>query len=113
MQSPFNVSSVVSVQYTKPWPYSNIISCCHQSVHAFTFRYNSTLLGHSIFPPKVLLHEMYITDSTKKLILSREAHIDLGIIPALVVEVPAHADHSMLSSDNCASFSRGCDPLEL
>ena len=28
----------------KPWPYSDIRSCCHQSVHAFTSRYDSTLL---------------------------------------------------------------------
>ena len=29
------------VQYAKPWPYSNVVPRCHQSVHAFTSRYNS------------------------------------------------------------------------
>ena len=32
-------------QYAKPWPHSDIRSCCHQSLHAFTSRYDSTLLG--------------------------------------------------------------------
>ena len=30
-----------------PWPYSDIRSCCRQSLHAFTSRYDSTLLGRT------------------------------------------------------------------
>ena len=43
----YNVSSVVLICsiYKAPWPYCDIRSCCHQSVHAFTSRYDSTLLG--------------------------------------------------------------------
>ena len=37
-----NVFSMLS-----PWPYSDIRSCCRQSLHAFTSRYDSTLLGRT------------------------------------------------------------------
>ena len=43
------------VQYAKPWPYFDIRSCCRQSVRVFTSRYDSTLLGHAFFTPKVFL----------------------------------------------------------
>ena len=33
------------VQYAKPWPYSDIRFCYHQSIHAFTSRYDSTYLA--------------------------------------------------------------------
>ena len=47
----------IYVQYAKPWPHSNI-RYCHLSVHAFTSRYDSTLLGHVFFTPKMLkVHE--------------------------------------------------------
>ena len=50
--SSYNVSSIVftyiCIQYAKPWPYSDIRSC-RQSLHAFIFRYDSTLLGRAIF----------------------------------------------------------------
>ena len=44
-----------STQYVKPWPHSDIRSCCHQPLHAlnFTFMYDSTLLGHTF------LHQRY------------------------------------------------------
>ena len=48
------------VQYVKPWPHSDIRSCCHQSAHVFTSRYDSTLLGRIFFTPKVFLDEIYI-----------------------------------------------------
>ena len=41
------------VQYAKPWPHSDIKSCYRQSAHVFTSRYDSTLLGHAFFTPKV------------------------------------------------------------
>ena len=41
------------VQYARPWPHSDIRSCCRQSAHVFTSRYDSTLLGHAFFTPKV------------------------------------------------------------
>ena len=40
------------IQYVKPWPYSNIKSCCPQVVHVFTSRYHSTLLGDTMFYTK-------------------------------------------------------------
>ena len=40
------------IQYAKPWLHSDIRSCCHRSLHAFTFRYDSTSLGHTIFYTK-------------------------------------------------------------
>ena len=43
-----------------PWPHSDIKSCCHQSAHVFTFRYDSTLLGRAFFTPKVFLHEIIV-----------------------------------------------------
>ena len=48
------------IQYAKPWPHCDIRTCCHRCLHAFTFRYDSTLLGHIIFTLKVFLHEMCI-----------------------------------------------------
>ena len=42
--------------------YSDIRSCCCQSVHTFTFRYIFTLLGCTFFTPKVFLHELYISN---------------------------------------------------
>ena len=33
------------IQYAKPWPHSDIRSCCRQSLLTFTSRYDSTLLG--------------------------------------------------------------------
>ena len=41
--------SILCVHYAKPWPDSDIIPCCHRSVHAFTARYDSTLLGHVFY----------------------------------------------------------------
>ena len=52
------MSSVVSVQYAKPWPYSDTIACCRQYVHVFTSRYDSTLLGCTFFTLNVFLHEI-------------------------------------------------------
>ena len=37
------------IQYAKPWLHCDIRSFCRQSLHAFTFRYDPTLLGHTIF----------------------------------------------------------------
>ena len=39
------------VQYAKPWPHSDIKSCCCQSTHdhVFTSSYDSTLLGRNFF----------------------------------------------------------------
>ena len=37
----------------KPWPYSDIRSCCQQSVHVVIFRYDSTLLSSTF------LHQGY------------------------------------------------------
>ena len=57
----YNVSSVVLMcsVYAKHWPHSDIRSCCCQSVHALTFRYDSTLATWSrFFTPKVFLHEI-------------------------------------------------------
>ena len=42
------------IQYSKPWLHSDIRSSCHWSLHTFTFRYNSTLLGHAIFKPSTM-----------------------------------------------------------
>ena len=56
----------------------------------------------------------YITYSTDKLFLSREACVDLGIISAqflVVSEVPAQTDHPAPPSANCASSFR--DPVLL
>ena len=56
----------------------------------------------------------YITYSTDKLFLSREACVDLGIIPAqfpVVGEVPARTDHPAPPGANCAGSSR--DPTLL
>ena len=33
--------------------HSDIRSCCRQSAHVFTSRYDSTLLGRAFFTPKV------------------------------------------------------------
>ena len=38
---------------------TDIKSCCRQSAHVFTSRYDSSLLGHAFFTPKVFLHEIY------------------------------------------------------
>ena len=40
------------IQYAKPWPFSDIKSYFHQYLHAFTSRYDSTLLGRIFFTPK-------------------------------------------------------------
>ena len=56
----------------------------------------------------------YITNSTDKLFLSREACVDLGIIPAyfpVVGEVPAQANHPMSPHTNCASSLQGATPF--
>ena len=45
----YNLSSTICIQYAKPWPYCDVRSCCHRSLHAFTFKYDFTLLGHAIF----------------------------------------------------------------
>ena len=52
---------------------------------------------------------VYITYSTDKLFLSREACVDLGIIPVqfpIVGVVPAQADYPTPPSRGCASFSQ-------
>ena len=46
--SSFNVSSVVFM-YAKPWPHCGITSFCRWSLHAFTSRYDSTLLDRALF----------------------------------------------------------------
>ena len=38
---------------------ADIRACCHQSVHAFTSRYDFTLLGHTFCTPKVFLHDFF------------------------------------------------------
>ena len=38
--------SICVLSMSKLWPHSDITSCCIRSLHAFTFRYNSTLLDH-------------------------------------------------------------------
>ena len=43
------------------WPYSDIRSCCYQSVYAFTSRYDSILLGSTFLHRKVLLHKIHHT----------------------------------------------------
>ena len=50
----YNVSNVVHIyvftEYAKAlWPYSDVRPCCHQSVHAFTSRYDSSLLARAWF----------------------------------------------------------------
>ena len=45
-------------QYVKPWPYTDIRSCCHRSLHAFTFRHDSTVLGRATFYTESVLHEI-------------------------------------------------------
>ena len=51
-------STILCIQYAKPWPHSNIRSCCRQSLHTFTFRYDSTLLGCVFFYAECVLHEI-------------------------------------------------------
>ena len=49
---------------------------------------------------------IYVTDSTDKFFLSREACIDVGIIPIhfpVIGEVPIPADHQLLSTDYASS----------
>ena len=59
--SSYNVSSIIlCIQYAKPWLHSDIRSCCHRSLHAFTFRYDSTLLGYTIFYTEGVLHEILL-----------------------------------------------------
>ena len=41
------------VQYAKPWPHSDIKSCCRQSTYVFTSRYDSTLLGRAFLTLKL------------------------------------------------------------
>ena len=53
-------SIILCTQCAKPWPHSDIRSFCRQSPHAFTSRYDSTLLGHIFFIPKVFLREIHI-----------------------------------------------------
>ena len=48
------------VQYARPWPHSDIRSCCRQSAHVFNSRYDSTLLGRAFFTPKVFWMRSYI-----------------------------------------------------
>ena len=47
----YNVSSVVLMCSVclAPWLYSDIRSCCRQSIHAFTSKYDSTLLGYTFY----------------------------------------------------------------
>ena len=57
------MTSAQCVQYVfsmlaKLWSHSDIRSCYHQSLYAFTFRYDSTSLGHNFFTPKVFLHDI-------------------------------------------------------
>ena len=52
-------SEMFMCQCSKPWPHSDIRSCCHQSVCVFTFMYDSTLLDRLYYAEsKVLQHEM-------------------------------------------------------
>ena len=51
-------SIILCIQYAKPCSHSDIRSCCRQSLHTFTSRYDSTLLGRIFFTPKVFLHEI-------------------------------------------------------
>ena len=39
------------------WLHSDIRPCCCRSLHTFTFRHDFTLLSHTVFTPKVVLHE--------------------------------------------------------
>ena len=57
---------ILCIQYAKPWPHSDIRSCCHLSLHAFTSRYDFTLLGHVFFMLKVYLHEIMMMKKKKK-----------------------------------------------
>ena len=57
---------------------------------------------------RVARQMVYITNNTDKLCLSREACMDLGIIPTqfpIVGEIPPRVDHQVLSIDH-ASFSQ-------
>ena len=54
----------LGVQYAKPW-HSDIRSCCHQSVHALTYRYDSTLLDCTFATPKTFLHEISLAGIIK------------------------------------------------
>ena len=48
------------IHYANFQLHSDTRSCCRQSIHAFTSRYDSTLLGHTIFTLKVsLLHGIH------------------------------------------------------
>ena len=49
--------------YAKHWPHCDIRSCCHQSLYAFTSRYDSTLLGRIFLYQKAFLHEIFIYHS--------------------------------------------------
>ena len=52
-------SEMFMCQCSKPWPHSDIRSCCQQSVCVFTSMYDSTLLDHLYYAEsKVLQHEM-------------------------------------------------------
>ena len=51
-------SKILCIHYAKPWPHSDIRSCCYLSLHAFTSRYDSTLLGLVFFTTKVFLDEI-------------------------------------------------------
>ena len=52
---------VMKHQYAKAWPHSDIISCSHRSLHAFTSKFDSTLLGYAFFTLQVILHEYIYT----------------------------------------------------
>ena len=56
----YNVFSVVLVfsMLSLGWLHSDIRSCCRQSAHVFTSRYDSALLGCAFFIPKVFLDEI-------------------------------------------------------
>ena len=55
--SVYSIIFMYSV-YAKPWPHSDIRSCCCQFLYAFTSRYDSTLLGLVFYTAKVFLHEI-------------------------------------------------------
>ena len=68
----------LSVQYAiaKPQLYSDIRSRCHQSVHAVTFRYDSTLLGHTFLHQRCFCIRYMIIQRKeyRQLICSYHAH---------------------------------------
>ena len=54
---------------------SDIRSCCRQSAHVFTSRYDSTLLGRAFFYTKGVLDEIQYTDKTVFFVLCNSCPI--------------------------------------